>query len=165
MSCRDGLLRPSAMPAIMCKDSLRMENADLRVHLRRLPDTLRENCAESAARDFLPEVRGQAQRDTALGFQRWKRLRERRVWEVIQRFFRRRLLRRRLCLPLTSNNGTGGTGFGLCLWAKTPRFCGTGLSPNFTSEHLFVIRRFRGRSCSSALLLFCCSLPAPPFSL
>ena len=50
----------------------------------------------------MPEVRGQAKRDTALRFQRRQRLRERRIHEIVKRLFGRgrRLLRRRLRLPL-----------------------------------------------------------------
>ena len=45
-------------------------HADLRIHLRGLPDALREDRAEQNAGDCLPEVRWEEERDSAFGVQR-----------------------------------------------------------------------------------------------
>jgi hypothetical protein len=71
--------------------------------LRGLPNTIRKDCAQQTAGDFLSEMRWEAQRDSAFGFQRREWLRERRVHKIIRRILerRRQLLRRRLHLPLS----------------------------------------------------------------
>jgi len=68
-----------------------------------LPDALREDCVDQATVDCLPEVRVQAQRDTAFRFQRREWFREQLVGKIIRRILerRRRLLRWRMRLPLS----------------------------------------------------------------
>jgi hypothetical protein len=45
------------------------KRANIRIHLRGLPDALREDCSEQDAGDCLPEMRGEEERDSAFRLQ------------------------------------------------------------------------------------------------